>query len=359
MTELRFQVGVIASPHPHGPQHMRTLEVVPQIESLHLCGIAGEDLKTLGAGSAKVRSTTDDPADLLGNPDLDALVVCVRNDLCPALLEAAIAAGKPVIFEKPGALHAADLRRIAARAHERGVVMGTFFLWRGQPIIQEVKQALNGGAFGRIMTVEARMVTSQVRYRDPSHWLFRRETAGSGILSWLACHYLDALSYLLDDRVSEVVALTGQQNPERIEVEDTACVALRYRSGVMGTLNAGYHLAGSVAGYAGATYDTFIALRGTDGYVRMPFSDGPAYMLYSEAPGWAAGGRRERRVEPPVSPAYGGKPGEAFLLDFLHAAREGRQPLAPIDAAVHILEIAEAALESAASGRLVRLGATS
>ena len=47
------------------------------------------------------------------------------------------------------------------------------------------------------MAVEARMVTSQVRYRDPAHWLFQRATAGSGILSWLACHYLDLLCYLL------------------------------------------------------------------------------------------------------------------------------------------------------------------
>jgi predicted dehydrogenase len=203
------------------------------------------------------------------------------------------------------------------------------------------------------MAVEARMVTSQVHYRDPSHWLFNREAAGSGILSWLACHYLDVLSYLLDDRVAEVVALTGQQNPEPIEVEDTACVAMRYAGGVLGTLNAGYHLRGSVAGYAGATYDTFLALRGTDGYVRMPFSDAPAYTLFSEAPGWTAGGRRERRFDYPPSPAYGGKAGEQFVLDFLAAARAGRQPLAPIDAAVHILEIAEAALESSNTGRRI------
>jgi predicted dehydrogenase len=280
----------------------------------------------------------------------------VRNDLCPALLEAAITAGKPVLFEKPGALRAADLRRIAERAHERGVVLGTFFTWRGHPIIRDVKQVLDAGALGRIMAVEARMVTSQVRYRDRSHWLFRQDTAGSGILSWLACHYLDVLSYLLQDRVVEVAALTGKQNPEPIEVEDTACVALRFSSGVLGTLNAGYHLRGSVAGYAGATYDTFIGLRGTDGYARLPLSDGPSYTLYSEAPGWAPGGRRERRFDLPASPAYGGKAGEEFVLDFLDAARNGRAPLAPIDAAVHVLEIVGAALESSASGRLVRVG---
>jgi predicted dehydrogenase len=359
-----FHVGLICSPHPHAAQHLRTLAVVSEVEAIHICGLAGQDPQALAdeaayAGAlAKVRDTTQDPTDLLADPHLDALLVCVRNDLCPALLDAAIEAGKPVLFEKPGALRAVDLRGVAGRARQRGVALGTFFQWRGHPVIQEVKQAIAGGALGRIMAVEARMVTSQVRYRDPSHWLFRQDTAGSGILSWLACHYLDVLCFLLEDRIVEVAAMTGRQSPEPIEVEDTACLALRFGSGVLGTLHAGYHLAGSVPGYAGAAYDTFLGLRGTEGYARLPLSDGLAYTLYSQASGWAAGGRRERRFELPASPAYGGKPGEYFLLDFLHAARDRRAPLAPIEAAVHVLELVEAALQSSASGRSLRVGAT-
>lgn len=334
---------------------MKTLEVLAEVESVHLCGVAGADLDALGGGSSKIASTGDPVEAVLARPELDALIVCVRNDLCPALLEAAVAAGKPVLFEKPGALRAGDLRRIAGLARERGLTLGTFLNWRGHPIVQEIRDALRGGALGRIMAVEARMVTSQVRYRDPGHWLFRRDTAGSGILSWLGCHYLDLLCYLLDDRVSEVTALVGQQNPEQIEVEDTACVALRFAGGVLGTLHAGYLLVGSRAGYHSAAYDTFIGLRGTEGYVRLPLSDGMAYTLVSEASGWAAGGKRERRFELPTSPAYGGPSGEAFVLNYLRAARAGRTALSPIEAAVHVLEIVEAALESSARGRAVRL----
>jgi UDP-N-acetyl-2-amino-2-deoxyglucuronate dehydrogenase len=283
------------------------------------------------------------------------LLVCVRNDLCAPLLAAAVDAGKHVLFEKPGALRAAALRRVAKAARERGVVMGACYQWRGHPLIQEVKQALDGGALGRVMAVEARMVTSQVRYRDPAHWLFRQATAGSGILSWLACHYLDLLCYFLGDRVVEVAALTGRQNPEPIEIEDTACLALRFAGGALGTLHSGYHLPGSTPGYSGAAYDTFIALRGTDGYARLPLSDGLSYTLFSQAPGWAGEARRERRFELPPSPAYGGEPGEQFLLDFLRAAREGRTPQNTIEDAVHVLEIVEGALKSSAEGRIVRI----
>jgi predicted dehydrogenase len=349
-----FRVGFVASRHPHAAMHLKTLEVLPEVERVLCAGAGDADGASLAAGQAKAEAAGD-VSDLLAPGAVDALVVCVRNDLCPALLESAVAAGLPVIFEKPGARRAADLRRIAEQAAGRGLTMGTFLQWRGHPAIQEVRQAVAGGALGRVMAVEARMVTSQIRYRDPSHWLFRRDLAGSGILSWLGCHYLDALCYLLDERVTEVTALVGSQNPEGVEVEDTAGVVLRFAGGALGTLNAGYLLRGSSSGYSGAAYDTFIALRGEDGDVRLPLSEGIAYSLFSEAPGWRAGGRRQRRFELPPSPAYGGAAGEDFLRQFLLASRRGERALAPIEAAVHVLEIVEAALESSAGGRLVRL----
>lgn len=57
----------------------------------------------------------------------------------------------------------------------------------------------------------------------------------------------------------------------------------------------------------------------------------------------------------PESKAYGGVSGEQFVLEFLRAARIGTPPLCPIDAAVHVLEVIEAALESSSSGRAVRV----
>jgi predicted dehydrogenase len=357
-TEQSFQVGLVVTAHPHATGHMSTLSVLKEVEGIHLCGLEDANVEALGAlASGKVRSTTTRLDELLARPELDALIVCVRNDVCPGVLEAAVAAGKPVQFEKPGALRAADLRRIADQARARQLAMGTMFQWRGHPAIQEVRGAIQAGALGRIMAAEARMVTSQVRYRDPSHWLFRKDTAGSGILSWLGCHYLDLLSFLLNDRVTEVMAMVGRQNPEQVEVEDTACLALRFGSGVLATLHAGYLLVGSASGYSGASYDTFLGFRGTDGYVRLPLSERMGYTLVSDAPGWAAGGRRDRTFELPKSPAYGGKAGEDFVLGFLRAARARTEPLSPIGAAVHILEIVEAALESAQNGRMVRIGA--
>ena len=177
--------------------------------------------------------------------------------------------------------------------------MGTMLTFRNDPVILDVKRALSGGALGDIMAVEARQVTSQVRYRDPNFWLFDKSKAGSGILSWLGCHHIDALCYLLDDRVESVSAMVDTKSPFPIDVEDTACLVLRFKSGILGTVHAGYHLVGSASGYSGARYDAFMALRGTEGYVRIPLSERGGYSLNSIAEGWASGGVRDYSFTPP------------------------------------------------------------
>lgn len=389
MTDRGYTVGVILTAHPHTIAHLRTLDVLPDVEAIHVAVLDGLDLATLDVPTRKVVRTysaatasptshrdgavgvADAPnesvsvrvssseaalAGLLSEAaSLDAVIVCVRTDLCPAVLDACIGAGLPALFEKPGALDAATLHRLDAKARGAGIPLGTFLSWRAHPAVVQVRDAVRDGAIGHLLGVEGRMITSQVRFRDPSHWLFRRATAGSGILSWLGCHFLDALCFMIDDEVAEVTAFVGNRNPEAIEVEDTACLALRFRGGALGTFNAGYHLVGSVPGYMGASYDTFLALRGTSGFARLPLSEGASATLMSEAPGWREGGRREWRYDLPASSAYHGVPGEEFVRQFLRASRARTTALAPIGAIAHILDIVEAAIRSSETGTAQRV----
>jgi predicted dehydrogenase len=355
-----FEVAFVVANHPHTNGHLNTLRLLDDVAAIHLCTLGEDNLAALAAtGGAKVRSTTSNLDDLLARSEIDAAVVSVPNHLCPDVLMRVVAAGKPVLFEKPGALTAARLREVAQAARARGVTAGAILPWRYHPISRQVRQLIQEGALGRIMAVEARMVTSQVRYRNPQHWLFGKETAGSGILSWLGVHWLDLLCFLLGERVTTVAALTGNANPEPIEVEDTACLALQYQRGTLGTLHAGYLLPGSKSGYSGASYDNYIAIRGYDGWITWPQTASPGYTLFSAAPAWAAAGKQERHFDLPPSEAYAGAHGLEFVHDFLHAARAGQPAPCPIEDAVHVLEVVEAALESAVSGRTLRVAGAS
>jgi predicted dehydrogenase len=352
-----YTVGAVLTTHPHTVAHLRTLDVIPEIEAIHVHWLDGTDPATLGPDVPlrKVVATHARLPDLLGVSGLDAAIVCVRTDGCPGVLRSALAADLPVLFEKPGALNAATLWDLAAEARQRSATVGTFLSWRGHPAVTHVRDAVGAGALGDLLGVEGRMVTSQVRYRDPSHWLFRRDMAGSGILSWLGCHFLDALCFMAGDTIAEVSAMVGKRNPEPIEVEDTACLAIRMRGGALGTFNAGYHLVGSVPGYMGAAYDTFLGLRGTRGHAQLPLSQGATAILVSEAPGWREGGRREWRFDLPASPAYHGVPGEEFVRRFLQDARTRVPAVAPIESIAHVLDVVEAAIRSSETGRATRV----
>ena len=166
------------------------------------------------------------------------------------------------------------------------------------------RRALAEGALGELWAVEMRILTSQLRYRRPStNYLFRSEYAGSGILSWLCCHLLDLLSFITGDRIVEVTAMTGNQNPEPVDVEDTALVVFRMAGGAMGTLHAGYLMAGPGKN----PDDSQIAPRGSRGYLQVPLAtpwsprgfdgdqSGLAYSMWSER----REGRRAEQGTPP------------------------------------------------------------
>jgi len=355
MTDQGFQVALVAAEHPHTAQHVQTLRLLDEVEGVHLCLPDGADPAPLAATLGAKARTVGSLEEVLRRPEVDALLVAVRNDQCPEVLRQAVAAGKPVLFEKPGTTSATELRAVADLARDRGVTLGTVLPWRYHPVGRDLFRLLREGALGKVLAVEARMVTTQVRYRNPQHWLFKQETAGvSGILSWLAIHWLDMLSFLLGQRVARVTALVGNRNPERIEVEDTACVALEYADGTLGTLHAGYLLPltpGSKAGYVGGAYDNALAFRGYDGWVTWPASAGSSYTLFSTAAGHATAAPEERRFELPSWEGYAGQHGGEFVRDFLLAGREHRPAPCPIDDLVHTLDVVEAAVRAAATGQ--------
>jgi predicted dehydrogenase len=350
-----FVVGVVSS-HGHESGHIQVWDVLPEVEAIHLDAIA--------ALSSKTVSKTKDLNELLSTPGLDAVAVCVRPDLGPDVLRAAVSAGIPVLFDKPASTSAAAMRAVAELAREKGVTAGGMFQWRRAAQMMEARRMLQGGAFGDLWAVEARVLTSQLRYRRPdTSWLFRKEYAGSGILSWLGCHNLDLLSYITDDRIVEVTSMTGNLNPEKVDVEDTAFVTFRFASGIMGTLYAGYLMAGPGKN----PDDGFLALRGSQGYAEIytntPWTDnrfdgdssGPNMRVWSEAPGWETGGKRELSFAAPESHVYGGIMAERLFREFLVASVDGARAPSPIESSVHLLEVVEAAVESSRTGRVVAI----
>ena len=128
------------------------------------------------------------------------------------------------------------------------------------------------------------------------------------------------MCHILGNRVVEVSAMVSNLNPEEITVEDTAVLNLKFDSGVIGSMHAGYHMAGSNPGYAGGSYDNFLGIRGVGGYIRVPSATSDSYEIYTEVDGWVTEKLETREFASIPSDAYGGKVGEDFVSDFLKAS---------------------------------------
>lgn len=351
-----FSIGAIFSAqHSHIRGHMKTLDALAEVSKIHLCAVEGGELDEISMLSQKVTSGTYELDEFFGRDDVDFVVVCVRNDISASILMRCVQENMHFMFEKPGAMNADELREVAKAAEAQRLTTGVMFQNRWKPSVQDAKQALADGAFGEIMTVETRLATSQVRFRNPNGWMFKKETAGSGILAWLACHHIDMACYLLDDRVTEIAGMVGTQSPEPLGVEDTAFISMRFAGGPMGTVHAGYHLAGPMPKTMGGSDDSFVALRGTRGYARIDSSRGDLYGMFSDAPGWASGGYREKDYELPRSEAYGGVYGEQFVLSHLKASRTAERGPTSIEDAVHVLEVIDATLKSSRTGNFINI----
>ena len=224
--------------------------------------------------------------------------------------------------------------------------------------MQDVHAFVRQGLLGPLISVEMRIITTQVQFRNPRHWLFSEQQAGGGILAWLGCHYIDLMRYLTGDEVVSVAAEVATRSGEDIDVEDTAVVALRYASGAVGSLHAGYMLALSGGGYHNKTgYDIYVALNGRLGRICYTGTGSPEATLYLETthPAWAGAPRRTTHYTPTESAAYGGVAGELFVRAFLRSAQgQGAAPTTGEDA-WHVARIVDAAYLSSRSGRRVKL----
>jgi predicted dehydrogenase len=214
----------------------------------------------------------------------------------------------------------------------------------------EVARLLQGGAIGDVWSFNCQWMTSQVALRGPDNWLFHRQYSAGGILTWLACHWIDLLRVVLRAEVTAVAAMVATQCREDIDVEDTASLILRFDQGAIGTVRAGYAL-NPFPGYEDT--DLYLQFEGSQGaltwFVR---GSSAGYLLRSSSPDHAG----VRRVEAPPPAAGTGQGYSAdFWEAFVTAHRTGQKPPATAHDALAVLRIIEAAYQSSAEGRTVSL----
>lgn len=184
--------------------------------------------------------------ELLEDPDVDVVSICAPTVVHHPATMAAAAAGKHVLCEKPVSL-SLDLAQEMIDACERaGVVLSVGHQLRSHGAADRAKSLIVSGELGEI---------TYIRLRQAHDWgggpvresFSTKASAGGGTLLDNGCHLADLARFLGGD-VAEVYCRVANRKFS-IEVEDTAQVSLRFRSGALGSIEVAWTATGWEEGF--------------------------------------------------------------------------------------------------------------
>ncbi|MFG1933953.1 Gfo/Idh/MocA family protein [Mycobacterium sp. NPDC048908] len=162
---------------------------------------------------------------LVNDPEVDVVYNPLANALHAPWNLAAVAAGKPVLTEKPFARNRAEARQVAAAADAAGVAVMEGFHYLFHPVTRRALALAGDGTLGELVHVEVRMAMPAPDEGDP-RWSL--ELAGGALMD-LGCYGLHVMRQL--GHPSVVRAHAEQRSPG---VDAWCDVDLAFPSGATG-----------------------------------------------------------------------------------------------------------------------------
>ena len=136
---------------------------------------------------------TDDLQSALRDPEVDAVDICLPTPMHREVAEAAFAAGKHVLLEKPIALTLEDADAIVAAAERSGRLFMVGLVLRFWPEYVELQRRLAGGELGRPLSVSTVRLSPPADWND---WMADTDKSG-GVPVDLLIHDFDQMNWLL------------------------------------------------------------------------------------------------------------------------------------------------------------------
>jgi 1,5-anhydro-D-fructose reductase (1,5-anhydro-D-mannitol-forming) len=180
----------------------------------------------------------DDLDGLLGDEQLDAVIVCSETDRHESLVLRAAAAGKHLFVEKPLGFATEDAFRMAAAVEKAGVIYQTGYFLRGTPIHRKLKTMVDAGDFGTITRVRHSNCHNGSLggwFDTDWRWMADPKRAGCGAFGDLGTHSLDILMWLFGpvQRVAaDVRVVTGRYE----DCDEVGEAMLAFEAGPLATL---------------------------------------------------------------------------------------------------------------------------
>ena len=345
MHPIRFGIvgtGAIA------PFHAKAIQA---IEGAQLVGVASRTLESAQrfAREHQIPFVAADATQLAQHADIDAIAITTPSALHREPALAAIAAGKHLMIEKPIDATVEGIDEILAAAKKRGVLVASIFQARFGDGARALKSALDAGRFGRLV-----LCSAYVKWHRTDEyyvgWKGKLALDGGGAVINQAIHAVDLLQWFAG-MPSEVFAWTTRCVHTKIESEDTACAALRFPNGALGTIEA------STALWPG--WSRRVEICGEFGSAAMEDDDIARWDFRNAQPEDEAirhtreSGAMGSGASAPMAIGFEGHLRQ--FEDFVEAIRENRAPIIDGYEARKAVALVRAIYDSAERGTVVRL----
>ncbi|MCB0081739.1 MAG: Gfo/Idh/MocA family oxidoreductase [Caldilineaceae bacterium] len=247
MNNQPIKIGVIGT-GGMGGQHVNNL--TNDVAAAQVVALMDVDTARMGevAKACGVSHTFTDGNELINCPDVEAVLIAAPDRFHAKLTKACIAAGKPVLCEKPLATNAAEAYGVieAELAGGRRLVQ-LGFMREYDAAHLKVKAVLDSGALGKRLAFWGSHIN---------------ETAGSprtvdDVITNSVVHDLHSARWLMGDEIVKVYTSYVPAAPDRLETARLVLVQLDYRSGAIGQIECnaeaayGYEVAVKLTGETG------------------------------------------------------------------------------------------------------------
>ncbi|MFA6410146.1 MAG: Gfo/Idh/MocA family oxidoreductase [Candidatus Buchananbacteria bacterium] len=235
MKKKRVGFGIIGAGNI-GPTHAAAINALGNAE---LAAVADTDHKRATTLADQYGATAyGDYREMLENPRVQAVCLCVPSGLRLPIGKVCAKAGKHLLCEKPLEVSGRRIDELIAAAEAAGIKLGCIFQSRMAQGPQWLRQAVVQNRFGKLFLANAyiKWFRSQDYYTG-TPWRATWRLDGGGALMNQGIHTIDLLQWLMGP-VKTVFGQTQLAAHPGIEAEDLAIANLSFQNGAFGTIEA-------------------------------------------------------------------------------------------------------------------------
>jgi len=300
-----------------GKNHVRVYKELASTELVAVCDVNAERAKNI-ANQFGVKAYTNSTR-MLKNKEIEAVSVCTWSTKLAKEALKALKAGKHVLVEKPMATNTKQAEKLLETAEQNDLHLTVGFLMRFIPGLQHIREAVENKKIGELVCATARRV---------SQWPER--IGDVGVVKDTAIHDIDVMRYIFNEDPITVYAKTGSM--KHIKFEDYAQIMLTYKDGKSAFIESNWL----------TPYKTrMLTVTGSDAIMRLDYM---TQELWIEEP-------KEN-----LQPRYQWQePLKLELQHFADCILEKKKALISGVDGLKALQVAEAALQSSAKNRAIKL----